>query len=210
MYGNKFCSIEGIKNIEIIGKYLIIWRLNNMQYIRINRKACIRDIGEKKFDFDYNKELIEYKYMSGERMSRKEWRKMNKYEKYNSYTEWETSIVKENKHKTEKQLKEFDYYLRNRMNMVVPQKELNVILCSVIFSVITTVLVDQSNIYDVTLIEGHFFASIIAFLIRYAIIILLMGYIILNVMSPVWSSSTETTFLQEYEHVIKAMVKKKY
>lgn len=32
----------------------------------------------------------------------------------------------------------------------------------------------------------------------------------LNVMSPVWSSSTETTFLQEYEHVIKAMVKKKY
>ena len=80
MYGNRFYSIEGIKNIEIIGKYLIIWRLNNMQYIRINRKACIRDIGEKKFDFDYNKELIEYKYMSGESMSRKDWCIMNIYE----------------------------------------------------------------------------------------------------------------------------------
>ena len=41
----------------------------NKGYVRISKKACMRDIGMKKFKFDYDKAFLEYKYFAGERQS---------------------------------------------------------------------------------------------------------------------------------------------
>lgn len=95
----------------------------NMDYVRISKSPCMNEIGKKKYGFDYDKALLEYKYFVGEKMSRKEWKKLKDCKKCNSYFEWEKSVMNENKEKTKIQLTEFEHYLDNKISMLKPQKK---------------------------------------------------------------------------------------
>lgn len=203
-------NVAATKDVLAISERLIEQNMEkyNMKYVRINRKPCMHDIGKRKFGFDYKEEIIRYKYLTGERMSSSEWKKMEKYEKCNSYFAWKELIEKNNKEKTEEQLKEFDHYLDNRINMADPQKELYIIMCSVVLTGITTFFLDHIDIFDKVVIIGHPIISIICSIIFLVVIMSSLGFVMFNVMSPIWSTTIETTFLKEYQHVIKKMLQK--
>lgn len=180
----------------------------NKGYVRISKKACMRDIGMKKFKFDYDKAFLEYKYFAGERMSRKEWKKMGKFEKCNSYCEWEELVICENRQKTEEELHEFDHYLDNCISMINPQENLYTILCSVVFTAIITFFCDHINDFDNLVIKNHWVISLMLSIIFFSIVIVIMGVIMFNVMLSLWSTDAELTFLKGYRNIIRRMLEK--
>lgn len=40
----------------------------NMDYVRISKSLCMNEIGKKKYGFDYDKALLEYKYFVGDQL----------------------------------------------------------------------------------------------------------------------------------------------
>lgn len=181
-----------------------------MKDIRINKKSCIRDIGKKKFGFDYNEEIIKYKYLIGEQMDRREWGKLEEYEKFNSYFEWEASIKENNKQKTEKQLKEFDHYLDSRINMIEAEKEqstirYSAILAGIISAAIT--LFSNETFINKIIVKGNPIFSIILSVVVIICIVPPVIYIIAETQLSVRSIIVEKTLLKEYKKVIEEMLK---
>lgn len=177
-----------------------------MKCLRNDRKVCIDKIGKVKFGFDFNEECIKYKYLVGERMSKKEWRKIDKYEKYNSRIEWERAIKEKNKGKTKQQLKEFDFYLGNRIAMKSPEKEINIVLCSVVLAELVESICNIVIMNDSIGNVGE-----VAIAISYILIVLLiMLGVTYCVISPVRSTVFEDTMLKAYRSVIRKMLKKKH
>lgn len=181
----------------------------NMDYVRISKSPCMNEIGKKKYGFDYDKALLEYKYFVGEKMSRKEWKKLKDCKKCNSYFEWEKSVMNENKEKTKIQLTEFEHYLDNKISMLKPQKNVYTILCSVLLGAIVTLLCDVDNINDYFNLGNNYpFALFIVKIIIFPFLIIFAVRIMYKVMLPLWSTNTESTFLNEYRKIIKRMLDK--
>lgn len=166
----------------------------NMDYVRISKSPCMNEIGKKKYGFDYDKALLEYKYFVGEKMSRKE---------------WEKSVMNENKEKTKIQLTEFEHYLDNKISMLKPQKNVYTILCSALLGAIVTLLCDVDNINDYFNLGNNYpFALFIVKIIIFPFLIIFAVWIMYKVMLPLWSTNTESTFLNEYRKIIKRMLDK--
>lgn len=181
-----------------------------MEDVERTKKACIRDIGKKKFGFDYSEEIIKYKYLIGEKMSGREWKNLKENEKFNSYFEWEASIKENNKQKTGKQLKEFDHYLDSRINMIEAEKEqstigYSVILASIISAFVT--LFANQKCTDKIIIKGNLVFSIPSNLVVFICVTLMVIYLISKVQLPVRSIIVEETLLKEYKKIIEEMLK---
>ena len=179
----------------------------NMDYVRISKSPCMNEIGKKKYGFDYDKALLEYKYFVGEKMSRKEWEKLKDCKKCNSYFEWEKSVMNENKEKTKIQLTEFEHYLDNKISMLKPQKNVYTILCSELLCAIATYLCDHIN-HFFNLENDYQFTLFIVIIIIFPFLIIFAVWIMCKVMLPLWSTNTESTFLNEYRKIIKRMLDK--
>lgn len=179
----------------------------NMDYVRISKSPCMNEIGKKKYGFDYDKALLEYKYFVGEKMSRKEWKKLKDCKKCNSYFEWEKSVMNENKEKTKIQLAEFEHYLDNKISMLKPQENVYTILCSVFWATIVTFSVDYISAFF-NFENNYQFILRIVNVITSAILIFLVALVMYKVMLPLWSTNTESTFLNEYRKIIKRMLDK--
>ena len=164
----------------------------NMDYVRISKSPCMNEIGKKKYGFDYDKALLEYKYFVGEKMSRKE---------------WEKSVMNENKEKTKIQLTEFEHYLDNKISMLKPQKNVYTILCSALLGAIATYLCDHIN-HFFNLENDYQFTLFIVIIIIFPFLIIFAVWIMCKVMLPLWSTNTESTFLNEYRKIIKRMLDK--
>lgn len=184
-----------------------LFTIRNMDYVRISKSPCMNEIGKKKYGFDYDKALLEYKYFVGEKMSRKEWEKLKDCKKCNSYFEWEKSVMNENKEKTKIQLTEFEHYLDNKISMLKPQKNVYTILCSALLGAIATYLCDHIN-HFFNLENDYQFTLFIVIIIIFPFLIIFAVWIMCKVMLPLWSTNTESTFLNEYRKIIKRMLDK--
>lgn len=180
-----------------------------MKYKRISKKPCMNDIGKKEFGFDYKEESIKYKYLIGERMNLSEWKMMGGCEKCNSYSEWEKTVMENNKAKTRKQLKEFDHYLENRINMIKPEKEVYIILCSVILTNLTTAFLENLEVTDNIVITENPIVLFISYVIGILLEIIAVFWVMYKVISPIWSTTFESAFFKEYQRVIRKMIKKR-
>ena len=179
----------------------------NMDYVRISKSPCMNEIGKKKYGFDYDKALLEYKYLVGEKVSRKEWKKLKDCKKCNSYFEWEKSVMNENKEKTKIQLTEFEHYLDNKISMLKPQKNVYTILCSALLGAIATYLCDHIN-HFFNLENDYQFTLFIVIIIIFIFLMLLVALVMYKVMLPLWSTNTESTIMNEYRKIIKRKLDK--
>ena len=151
--------------------------------------------------------VISFLIIIQEKMSRKEWKKLKDCKKCNSYFEWEKSVMNENKEKTKIQLTEFEHYLDNKISMLKPQKNVYTILCSALLGAIATYLCDHIN-HFFNLENDYQFTLFIVIIIIYIFLMLLVALVMYKVMLPLWSTNTESTFLNEYRKIIKRILDK--
>lgn len=117
--------------------------------------------------------------------------------------------MNENKEKTKIQLAEFEHYLDNKISMLKPQENVYTILCSVLLGAIVTLLCDVDNINDYFNLGNNYpFALFIVKIIIFPFLIIFAVWIMYKVMLPLWSTNTESTFLNEYRKIIKRMLDK--
>lgn len=164
----------------------------------------MRKIGIEYLDFNYQMELIKYKYLTGEGLSAKEWKRLNEREKYNTYFAWKESIRKKNENKTDLELKELIEYLSDVINQCEPKKEMNTMFFSVAISGITTFLMNNLGFY--TDIKGNLLIVEICSVLITAAVMLGVGVVMSAVISPLWDTKTEIAMLKKYQHVIQEIL----
>lgn len=90
-----------------------------------------------------------------------------------------------------------------------PQENVYTILCSVLLGAIVTLLCDVDNINDYFNLGNNYpFALFIVKIIIFPFLIIFAVWIMYKVMLPLWSTNTESTFLNEYRKIIKRMLDK--
>ena len=60
----------------------------------IDKRKSIIEIGIQYFDFEFFKELVIYKYLCRDSLSKKEWKKLDNGIMFDSYHQWEDYILK--------------------------------------------------------------------------------------------------------------------
>lgn len=180
-----------------------------MEYIRINKNGCVVKMEKEKWGFDFNKELVQYKYLTGEKMSAREWRTMEKLEKFNSYYKWDESIKNRNTEKTKKELEEFERHLNNRINMEKPTKELYLIIGAAVIGAMVTLIFEHLDVLDKLQIPGNIFMSLILVLVVVIFVTVGIVAIMFNVSMPIWTTHSKIAFLNEYHRVIKKILEER-
>ena len=115
--------------------------------------------------------------------------------------------MNENKEKTNKQLTEIEHNHDNKISMLKPQKNVYTILCSALLGAIATYLCDHIN-HFFNLENDYQFTLFIVIIIIFIFLMLLVALVMYKVMLPLWSTNTESSFLNEYRKIIKRMLDK--
>lgn len=196
------CMIEKGKNMK---------HIDFKQRIRTRRKAEVKIIGQNRFGFYVDPELLKYKYFKGLKISRRKWKKME-HDNFkgmpNSQTEWEKGIRKKYKSYSIMELKEFSAYLDYSISSGITTNSMNAIVSSVIASSILSAAFSQllsENLEfknQVSLVAGW----LVVLIFGIGFIVWLATWIVFYLMND---REINNTFLRDYKKVIDSMLKRK-
>ena len=91
--------------------------------IRENHKACLDEMGEGRFKFDWRDEFRIYQYMCCGKMKKRDWEKCHAQDMPHSYSKWKEGIRGKYMEYNAGQLEEFRRYLELRTRRVGMIKE---------------------------------------------------------------------------------------
>lgn len=87
-------------------------KANDKTMTRKTRKNCYIERGKECFGFDKNRELMIYRYLCDERLTRKEFKNCKQENVPNNFKQWEENIRKRYEQYDSLQLEEFERYLK--------------------------------------------------------------------------------------------------
>lgn len=130
-------------------------RIDFNQRVRRTRKSEVKKLGQVRFGFYVDEELLKYKFFKGIKVRKKVWRRLENINfkgMPNSQYEWEKSIKKKYKSYSVKELKEFSEYLDYAISNEKSINSMNTIIGSVIgssfFSAALTQLFSEKIMFD--------------------------------------------------------------
>lgn len=199
------------------------------KYIRKNRKACLKQKGEYNFGFYEFHEFCIYKYAMGIKMKKKEYNDVCEHNRFNSYKEWKSYILKKYENMDADDCEEFKKFLsqklKNRKTINSSYKViatgLFTIILTVIFNIVVSDLDFDSQKSNVTLkmqplkflldmnLTTHGwpikFGMVLSILIAFAIIIAIacMTYMITK---PYWDENKTSSFYEDYISTIDGLI----
>lgn len=184
-------------------KQRIIYMLHRKQKEKSNmdrstRKYCYVQLGKERFDFNKDEEFVRYKYVCGEKLSRREWKKCSSYNMPYSFEQWKGLIKDKYKKYSAEQLNEFENYLKIRVfSKTIDSSGNNIIFsailsafCSALFSAIFQ-QIDQIRIVG-------FFLFIIL------IILIVFGFIY-KIFQDIKYNELEKQMYKDYKDVIRTI-----
>ncbi len=202
------------------------------KYIRKNRKACLKQKGEYNFGFDEFHEFCIYKYAMGIKMKKKEYNDVCEHNRFNSYKEWKTYILKKYENMDADDCKELKKFLtlksKNKKTTNSTYKVimtgLFTIILTVIFNIIVSNLDFDSQKSNVTLkmqplkflldmnLTTHRWpikvGMVLSILIA-VIIIAVIAYITFKILKPYWDDNETSSFYEDYISTIDELISRK-
>lgn len=185
-------------------------RIDFNQRVRRTRKSEVKKLGQVRFGFYVDEELLKYKFFKGIKVRKKVWRRLENINfkgMPNSQYEWEKSIKKKYKSYSVKELKEFSDYLDYAISNEKSINSMNTIIGSVIgssfFSAALTQLFSENIMFDggrKGLVELLFLLIGILFIISFVIWIV---FYLLN------DLAINNKFFTDYKKVIDTMLDQK-
>lgn len=174
--------------------------------IRTKRERCIREKGEEDFNFYYEKELSIYYFLKGEKLSRKQWKRIDGTEKFNCHEEWKSYIKL--KYKDPKvDLEEFRKYLIHRKQRMRPISDFtNPFISAILSAVMTYVITDNSIVNKV---GSEKIVEVITWGVVIALILVGFASLIVSCMNIFVSNGLEEIFWSDYQDVITEMIVEK-
>lgn len=144
------------------------------------RGSCINRVGKERFAFDKKVELLKYKYLCCDSMTRMEWRKRE--ELPYSYYEWKKEIWSKYDKYNAKQLEEFKRYLvlcSRRENIF---RESNSIIYAALAASTITIILD--SIIKATTLDEILVVNGLRYIIMWVCVFFLMIYIVNAILAP--------------------------
>lgn len=161
------------------------------------RRACYGKIGKVRFCFDSDEERILYKFLCGDKLRIKEWKKCKGKDIPYSYNQWKDRIFNKYSICSKRQLEEFERYLKvGRRNCNVWNKSTDIVqpaIASVILAFVVNSLSEKPN-------------SIVS-------IVLAIPLVVYFTMSSVYGSTKddiiEQKLYEDYIEIIHSMIEQK-
>lgn len=202
------------------------------KYIRKSEKACLIQRGEYNFGFDEFHEYCIYKYAMGIKMKKKEYNDVCEHNRFNSYKEWKTYILKKYKNMDSDDCEELKKFLtlksknsktRNSVYIVVMTSFYTVIF-SKAFEIVVSNLDFNSNKSNITLKMQPFrflldmdlttnryptvFGIVLNFLIPF-VIVGALACIIYCLLKSYWDKNETSSFYEDYISTIDELISRK-
>lgn len=185
-------------------------RIDFNQRVRRTRKSEVKKLGQVRFGFYVDEELLKYKFFKGIKVRKKVWRRLENINfkgMPNSQYEWEKSIKKKYKSYSVKELKEFSEYLDYAISNEKSINSMNTIIGSVIgssfFSAALTQLFSEKIMFDG---GGKGLVELLFLLIGILFIIFFVIWIVFYLLDDL---AINNKFFTDYKKVIDTMLDKK-
>lgn len=170
------------------------------KYIRKNRKACLKQKGEYNFGFYEFHEFCIYKYAMGIKMKKKEYNDVCEHNRFNSYKEWKSYILKKYENMDSDDCEEFKKFLSQKSkNKKVTNKALIMVL-SILFTA------PISRLFDSILTV---YKDPIIMLVGLIVYIGVVFYIIYTISKPYWDENETSSFYEDYISTIDELISRK-
>lgn len=172
--------------------------------IRKDRKKIIHQNGIENYCFDYNKELRIYLFLCGERLSKKEYKKLQDNEKMYTYAEWKSYIRNKYIKYSINALKEFSKYLNHRGRLYSPEREfINPMVSAIVSAFISFIITQYSmmaNIGSVSVAFGIVMILVVLFMGIFA------GYFIVKISEIFFDNSIKENLFKDYKEIIDDII----
>lgn len=177
-------------------------------FTRKNRKVCMVEKGKENFDFNVQKEIGIYKYVSGFGMRKKEYSQVCEHLQFNSYRDWENYIETKYSSRKKSELKEFKKYLNQLYRNKKTSHNASIMAATAVFTCALTVAIDKF-IDGSWKPEGADYLGLIALIILGALALAGFTIVMKNVIDTFWNSNVESSFYEDYIAVIDKIIKNK-
>lgn len=202
------------------------------KYIRKNRKACLKQKGEYNFGFDEFHEFCIYKYAMGIKMKRKEYKGVCEHNRFNSYKEWKSYILKKYENMDADDCKELKKFLtlksKNKKTQnsvyIVAMTSFYTVIFSKIFEVVVSNLDFDSNKSNITLKMQPFkflldmnlttnrYTTALGIVLNFLIPIVIVGVlacVIGYLLKSYWDENETSSFYEDYISAIDELISRK-
>lgn len=199
------------------------------KYIRKNRKACLKQKGEYNFGFDEFHEFCIYKYAMGIKMKKKEYNDVCEHNRFNSYKEWKTYILKKYENMDSDDCEEFKKFLiiksKNKKTQnsvyIVAMTSFYTVIFSKIFEVVVSNLDLDSNKSNITLKMQPFkflldmnlttnrYPTTLGIVLNFFIPIVIVGVlacVICCLLKSYWDENETSSFYEDYISTIDELI----
>lgn len=186
--------------------------MKNMK--RKSRKNCIYSRGISYYNFDFNKEFTIYKYLCGEKLTKRQWKYLNEDNSFDFYRDWEHYVRQKYQNYNTDKLNEFCRYIEHIKRTEEPQIDYWKVAFSAIVSYIiidgVKEISDEISVLN-NLVENVLsgiivlFTSIILYVIAFGSMILLL----LAFIEKIFSGNLERYFLEDYNNILQKLLMEK-
>lgn len=173
-------------------------------HMKNEKNRSISKIGKRRYDFDFELELMIYRYLCCHRIKTRVLKKMDNKYKFGSYKQWKQYIHSKYEKYNFDELVEFSRYLNLKIREIKPLQQYWILMIPI---VVTLAFLQSIQFFIKMYVEYSYelFAQIILFL--YAILI---GFVILIMIKPllqlIFVEDFEMNFLKDYKEIIDEMI----
>lgn len=175
-----------------------------MEY-RKDRKSFVHKNGIKNYSFDYNKEIRIYLFLCGERMSKREYVKLEKNEKMYTYSEWKSYIRNKCIGCPINGLKEFSRYLNHRGRVYSPEREfISPIASAMVSGIISFFVTEYSDIIlGIEITSFIDYTVVVVFILFMCVVV---SYFIIQISGMYHKTNIKENFFKDYKEIIDEII----
>lgn len=173
-------------------------------HMKNEKNRSISKIGKRRYDFDFELELMIYRYLCCHRIKKRVLKKMDNKYKFGSYKQWKQYIHSKYEKYSLDELGEFSRYLNLKIREIKPLQQYWILMIPIVVTLAFSQLI-QFFIKMYVEYSYDFFAQIILFLST-----IFLGFIILIMIKPflqsIFVEDFKINFLKDYKEIIDEMI----
>ncbi len=172
--------------------------------MKVNKRSESDYVGKKEYDFEFEKEIIIYRGVCGEKLKWRERRKLEEDKSsFYTYRQWKRYILEKYRRYDRSELEEFERYLKNRKTICMGDVQFIGLGISVLFSFLFTGYAQSIIVAGKLSEEIYQFLSVVIF------ILVLMKISVEYIRKAFVDYQVSFSFYEDYLEIIDFIIKEK-
>lgn len=181
---------------------------------RKKRNSCVYSRGVTYYNFDFEREFAIYKYLCGEKITKRQWEYIDDDNSFEFYSQWENYVRQRYQDCEVSKLSEFRKYLRHRKRKMEPQNfywnvAFSALMGCFLADGVKVLLNDMSMLNE--LLKGIMPRTMIllfAFILCVATIGVLL-WLIMAYLEKIFTGDLKKYFFDDYDYIIQKLLRER-